>query len=74
VPESKLTPVSWTELVKRLRKLGFDGPYQGGKHPYMIKDDFVLTIPNLHRKEIGIDLLSRILKRAGIARKEWLKK
>ncbi len=74
MPESKLTPVSWTELVKRLRKLGFDGPYQGGKHPYMIKDDFVLTIPNPHRKEIGIDLLSRILKRAGIARKEWLKK
>jgi predicted RNA binding protein YcfA (HicA-like mRNA interferase family) len=74
VPESKLTPVSWTELVKRLRKLGFDGPYQGGKHPYMIKNDFVLTIPNPHRKEIGIDLLSRILKRAGITREEWLKK
>ncbi|MGB7532157.1 MAG: type II toxin-antitoxin system HicA family toxin [Halobacteriota archaeon] len=74
MPESKLTPVSWTELVKRLRKLGFDGPYQGGKHPYMIKDDFVLTIPNPHRKEIGIDLLSRILKRAGITREEWLKK
>jgi len=52
----------------------FDGPYPGGKHPYMIKDDFVLTIPNPHRKEIGIDLLSRILKRAGITREEWLKK
>jgi len=39
VSESKLSPVSWTELVKRLRKLGFEGPYQGGKHPYMIKND-----------------------------------
>ncbi len=38
MPKSKLSPVSWTELVKRLRKLGFDGPYQGGKHPYMIKE------------------------------------
>jgi len=73
VPKSKLSPVSWIELVKRLRKLGFDGPYQGGKHPYMLKDNLVLTIPNPHRKEIGIDLLSRILKRAGITREEWLK-
>lgn len=71
--ESKLSPVSWTELVKRLRKLGFEGPYQGGKHPYMIKNDLVLTIPNPHRKEIGVDLLTRILKQAGITREEWLK-
>ena len=72
--KSKLSPVSWAELVKRLRKLGFDGPYQGGKHPYMIKDNLVLTIPNPHRKEISIDLLSRILKQAGITREEWLEK
>jgi len=73
VPKSKLSPVSWIELVKRLRKLGFDGPYQGGKHPYMMKDNLILTIPNPHRKEIGVDLLTRILKRAGITREEWLK-
>jgi predicted RNA binding protein YcfA (HicA-like mRNA interferase family) len=64
VSKSKLSPVSWTELVKRLRQLGFDGPYQGGKHPYMINDNLVLTIPNPHRKEISVDLLSRILKQA----------
>jgi len=28
----------------------------------MVKKDLVLTIPNLHRKEIGVDLLARILK------------
>jgi len=44
------------------------------KERFMIKDDLVLTIPNPHRKEISIDLLSRILKRAGITREEWLKK
>ncbi|NMX21910.1 type II toxin-antitoxin system HicA family toxin [ANME-1 cluster archaeon GoMg4] len=71
--KSKLSPVSWIELVKRLRKLGFDGPYQGGKHPYMIKNNLVLTIPNPHRKKISVDLLSRILKHAGITRAEWLK-
>jgi predicted RNA binding protein YcfA (HicA-like mRNA interferase family) len=72
VSKPKLSAVSWTDLVKRLRKLGFEGPYQGGKHPYMIRDNLVLTIPNPHRGDISIDLLSRILKQAGITREEWL--
>ena len=70
----KLTPISWFTLVKRLRSFGFEGPLQGGKHPYMIKGNIVLTIPNPHRAEISIDLLSRILKQVGISRKEWLEK
>lgn len=70
--KSKLSAVSWTDLVKRLQKLGFEGPYQGGKHPYMIRASLVLTIPNPHRGDIRIDLLSRILKQAGITRAEWL--
>lgn len=70
---ARLTPVSWTNLVRGLRELGFEGPYRGGRHPYMVKGDLVLTIPNPHRKEIGVDLLRRILKRAGISRAEWLK-
>ncbi|MDP2807575.1 MAG: type II toxin-antitoxin system HicA family toxin [bacterium] len=66
-------PIRWAIFVQRLRQLEFEGPYQGSKHPYMVKGDLVLTIPNPHKKEIGVDLLSRILKQAGIARDEWLK-
>ncbi|MCS6903580.1 MAG: type II toxin-antitoxin system HicA family toxin [Candidatus Bipolaricaulota bacterium] len=69
----RLAPVSWGELVRRLRTLGFQGPYQEGKHPYMIKGDLSITIPNPHQKQIGVDLLSRILKQAKISRKEWLR-
>jgi predicted RNA binding protein YcfA (HicA-like mRNA interferase family) len=69
---ARLAPVSWEDLVRGLRRFGFDGPYRGGKHPYMVKGDLVLTIPNPHRKEISVDLLRRILKRAGIAKEEWL--
>ena len=54
---AKLSPISWSILVKKLKKFGFNGPYQGGKHPYMVKGNLVLTLPNPHRKEIGIDLL-----------------
>jgi predicted RNA binding protein YcfA (HicA-like mRNA interferase family) len=67
----KLSPVKWSELVQRLRELGFEGPFSGGKHPYMIKGDLVLTIPNPHRREIGPDLLARILKQAGVSRRDW---
>ncbi len=69
----KLTPVSWKELVKRLHELSFAGPYAGGKHPYMVRGDIVLTIPNPHREKIGAALLLRILKQAGIDRDEWSK-
>ena len=69
---SRLIPVSWKEFVKKLRKIGFEGPYQEGKHPYMIKSDLVLTIPNPHKKDIGINLLARILKQADISKDDWL--
>ena len=71
---ARLSSVSWRDFVKRLREFRFEGPYQGGKHPYMVKGDLVLTIPSPHRKDISPDLLTRILKRAGITRKEWLSK
>jgi len=67
-----LKPISSTELIRKLRKFGFDGPYTGGKHLYMLKNNIRLTIPNPHRKEIGIDLLTRLLKQAGIEKKKWL--
>jgi hypothetical protein len=40
----------------------------------MIKGDLVLTILNPHKKEISVDLLSRILKQADIKRQEWPKR
>ena len=67
----KLSPVKWSELVQRLRELGFEGPFSGGKHPYMIKGGLVLTVPNPHRREIGPDLLARILRQAGVSRRDW---
>lgn len=70
----KFKPVSWRELVKLLRDFGFKGPYQSGKHPYMIKGDLTLTIPNPHQKDISCDLLSRILRQAGIDKKNWIAK
>jgi hypothetical protein len=30
-------PISRADLIRGLRKLGFDGPYTGGKHQYLIR-------------------------------------
>jgi predicted RNA binding protein YcfA (HicA-like mRNA interferase family) len=69
---TKLCPVSHSELLKRLRGFGFDGPYTGGKHLYMLKGYLRLTIPNPHKQKISVDLLVRILRQAGITREEWI--
>ena len=68
----KLSPVTWQELVRRLRQLGFEGPYKGGRHPYMVRGDLVVTIPNPHRSVVGVELLQRVLRQAEISREEWL--
>jgi len=69
---SKLSPLSFHELIRKLKKFGFKGPYSGGKHLYVIKDNLRLTLPNPHRKGISVDLLAKILNHAGITREEWL--
>ncbi|PIR07377.1 type II toxin-antitoxin system HicA family toxin [Candidatus Jorgensenbacteria bacterium CG_4_10_14_0_8_um_filter_39_13] len=68
----KLKPVSWRQLVKRLKEFSFEGPYQSGKHPYMIKENLILTIPNPHSEDISPDLLSRILRQAEIDKRKWI--
>ena len=69
----KLKPVSFKVLVLGLKNFGFNGPFSGGKHLFMIKNKRRLIIPNPHRKEISADLLQRILKQADIERSDWIK-
>ncbi|MEW6077700.1 MAG: type II toxin-antitoxin system HicA family toxin [Thermodesulfobacteriota bacterium] len=66
-------PVKRKEFLRYFRQLGFKGPYSGGKHPFMIKDDITLRIPNPHQADIGKELLARILRQAGVSREEWKK-
>ena len=68
---SKLEPVRWRELVRRLRALGFEGPFQEGRHPFLVRWTLRLRIPNPHGADIGANLLTRILRDAGVSREEW---
>ncbi|MGD9973861.1 MAG: type II toxin-antitoxin system HicA family toxin [Desulfatirhabdiaceae bacterium] len=67
----RLTPVGRRELIRRLKNLGFDGPYSGGNHEFMLRAELRLTLPNPHRTDIGVDLLSRLLSQADVTRDDW---
>jgi len=64
-------PIHRTDLIGNLRALGFEGPYSGGRHQYMIRGDRTVWIPNPHSGDIGRELLARVLRQAGISRDEW---
>lgn len=64
-------PVKRRELVAALRRLGFRGPFSGGRHEFMVRGDVVLTVPNPHGRDIGLGLLRIILREAGVSRKQW---
>lgn len=67
----KLGPITRTDLIFFLRRLGFDGPFRGGKHQYMSRGRTRLILPNPHQGGIGVELLARILRQADIPRSEW---
>ena len=64
-------PIKRQDLIKVLKKAGFEGPYTGGKHEFLVKGELRLIVPNPHHSEISRDLLVRILRQAGIERAEW---
>jgi len=52
-------------------RLGFDGPFSGGRHEFLARADRRLILPNPHRGDISVDLLARLLDEAGVTREEW---
>lgn len=69
---TRLAPVDRRDLIQRLRRLGFEGPYAGGRHEFMVRGPVRLVLPNPHRQAISADLLTRLLRQAGVTREEWL--
>ncbi len=69
----RLRAIKRAELIRYSQILGFEGPYSGGKHQLMFRDMIRLRLPNPHRRDVGRELLSRILKQAGIDKDSWEK-
>jgi predicted RNA binding protein YcfA (HicA-like mRNA interferase family) len=58
-------------LVRKLKALGFEGPFAGGKHQWMRHGSLRVTIPNPHPGAIDPGLIRRILRQADISVEEW---
>lgn len=43
---SRWTPCRRKDFIRRLRKLGFDGPYSGTRHQFMVYGQHRLAIPS----------------------------
>lgn len=68
----KLSPINARVLIRVLEKAGFTKHHQKGSHVRMIHSDGRRTSVPLHAGEkVGIGLLSKILKDAGIKRDEF---
>lgn len=43
---SRWTPCKRRVFIRRLRQLGFDGPFSGSRHQLMVYRDLRLTVPS----------------------------
>ena len=66
-----LGPMKRRAFVASLRRLGFTGPYHGGKHQIMQRGALTLILPNPHGSDIDRKLLARLLHQAGIDKTTW---
>ena len=66
-------PISRRDFIAALRRAGFEGPFSGGRHQFMIRGTLRLRVPNPHEGDIDRGFLIRLLRQAGITREEWEK-
>lgn len=51
--------ISRSELIRKFKEFGYDCPFSGAKHQFMIKGSQKVRIPNPHSsKEISAGLLA----------------
>jgi hypothetical protein len=59
---SRWTPCKRREFIRRLRLLGFDGPFSGTWHQFLVYQDNRLTIPS--NEEYSVPQLRMMLLEA----------
>ncbi len=72
-----LTPCKRREFIRKLRALGYDGPFAGGNHQFMSRTARAsqpgaqtIRVPNTDLDDVG--LLKRILRNAGIDQDDFI--
>lgn len=70
----RLTPLKPREVIDKLRHLGYDGPYPGGRHSRMVNlsTGHIIPIPIHGSKDVSIGLIRAIVREIGISVEERL--
>jgi len=69
---SNLSPLPRRILIKKLRKLGFSGPYPATRHSYMKRGKEKIFIPNPHGKDIGLPIIKKIIRQLKLSNQDFL--
>ena len=71
----KLNPEKPQTIIYKLRQLGFEGPFGGGRHLVMrhTESGIKIPVPFHSGRDIPIGTLRAILRQAGITVEAWLK-
>jgi predicted RNA binding protein YcfA (HicA-like mRNA interferase family) len=69
----KLTPIPAREVVRKLRQIGYEGPFGGGKHAVMRHPEtgIKISVPMHANRDLPLGTLRAIVKAAGISVEEW---
>jgi hypothetical protein len=72
---SRWVPCKRRDFIRRLRAIGFDGPFSGTRHQFMVYEQYRLAIPSnaeysVHQLRIMIREVEEILGRR-ITVDEW---
>lgn len=54
------TPCKRSEFIHRLQRLGFEGPYSGARHHFLVRGNYRLTIPT--NSEYSVPQLRLLLR------------
>jgi predicted RNA binding protein YcfA (HicA-like mRNA interferase family) len=70
----RLTPLKSREVIEKLRALGYEGPFAGGRHSRMVhaKSGKIIPIPMHGDKDVSVGLIRVIIRELGITPSEWL--
>jgi predicted RNA binding protein YcfA (HicA-like mRNA interferase family) len=72
---SKLSPEKPLAVVRKLQRLGFEGPFGGGRHLIMRHPETGQKVPvSMHKgRDIPIGTLRAILRIIGVSAEDWKK-
>ena len=71
----RLTPINHKKLIKLLATLGYFPVRQKGSHLILEhRESKKITVVPIHSKDIGVGLLSMILKEVELSREDYFKR